>query len=205
MKRAIASIPLLYAFLLAPGFSSIWGLYDRTWYYPQLMHDSGLWSVQLLLITIAVSPILRVINLLGTGHEIGRWLLKRRRHFGIASFVFAMVHLVHYLLYTDVFYDIAYDAITFRFATGWAALLIFAALAVTSNNTAVRALGRRWKKLHLWIYPAIGLTFFHWYLFDHFTGRVIFWFVVALGIKCSHFLLQNRPWQWLTHIRKSES
>jgi len=58
--------------------------------------------------------------------------------------------------------------------TGWIALLIFLALAVTSNNTSVRRLGKSWKALHRLVYAAAILTFLHWVLvaFDPVPGYV---------------------------------
>ncbi len=159
------------------------------------MHDSGIWSVQLLLVTISITPVLRLINWVGYGADLGRWLLKRRKHFGLGSFLFAVVHLIHYVLYTGALYDIIYDALSWRFATGWIAFFIFAALAITSNNRSVKVLGRRWKKLHLWIYPALALTYLHWYLFDQFVERVLFWLSIAIGIKVGHIAVINfRNW-----------
>ena len=54
------------------------------------------------------------------------------------------------------------------------AMLIFTALAVTSNNTSVRKLGKRWKVLHRFVYAAAILTFLHWILlaFDPLQGYI---------------------------------
>ena len=56
--------------------------------------------------------------------------------------------------------------------TGWIAYLVFIALAVTSNDVSVRALGRKWRKLHRLVYAAAVLTYLHWVLtaFDPTVG-----------------------------------
>jgi sulfoxide reductase heme-binding subunit YedZ len=190
MIKLIHSIPLLYIAMLVPGRFAILGLFDRNWYYGQMMYDSGVWSVRLLLLTIAVTPILLVINWTGFGRPLGRWLLQRRRHFGLASFIYATLHLAHYTIETASAEEMLLDALRLEFAVGWLALMIFAVLAATSNASSVRALGRGWKRVHYWIYPAIALTFLHWYLFDRFTERVLFWLMIFVALKASHGALR---------------
>jgi sulfoxide reductase heme-binding subunit YedZ len=58
--------------------------------------------------------------------------------------------------------------------TGWIAFLVFIALAVTSNDASVRALGRTWRRLHKAVYAAAVLTYLHWVLtaFDPTMGYV---------------------------------
>lgn len=175
MNRLLHSIPLLYVALLWPGHIAIWDLYTREWYYPQMMHISGVWSVRLLVLTIAVTPALRVINWLGKGKALGRWLIPRRRHFGLASAIYAFVHLVHYVLYTRYLGEIWIEAFDLALLTGWIGLIIYIALTLTSNAWSTRHMGRGWKRLHLLIYPTTALVLWHWYLFDFHIDRVGFW------------------------------
>jgi len=180
MTRILYSIPLLYLVMLLPGRLSISDLFHGTWYYPQMMLESGLLSVWYLILTLSVSPVLSLI---------------RRKHFGLLSFLFAAVHLLHYIRYT---YDVQIIWIEFfelEFTVGWIAFALFLALAVTSNRASTRVLGRSWKRLHTLIYPAAALTYLHWYLFDHFTARVLFWLAVPVAIKLAHgaiVMLRNR-------------
>lgn len=193
MIKLLNSLPLFYLLALIPGRYVIWGFYDDSWYYPQMMYDSGVWSVRFVLITIAISPFLLLLNRLGRGRALGRWLLQRRRHFGLVSFVYAALHLAHYTLETASASEMLLESYSVEFTTGWLALIVFAVLAVTSNNASVRRLGRAWKSLHLWIYPAIALTFVHWFLFDRFTERVVFWLMLFLAVKAAHGVL--RAWR----------
>lgn len=193
MNRVLNSVPLLYIALLIPGVRSLRGLVDTSLYYPEMMYISGVWSIQLLFLTIAVTPTLIVINKLGTGKAFGRWLLKRRRHFGLASFVFAAAHAAHYVLYVADLSIIFAQTLRWDYALGWLGFAIFLALAVTSNATSARALGRKWKTLHLAIYPAIALSFLHWYLFDAFTQQLFFWMAYFGALKLVHILLKPVP------------
>lgn len=92
MTRIFNSITFLYAIMLIPVWPIACGFFDESAYYPQLMYDSGLWSVYFLIITIAVSPTLLLINRIGIGAPLGRWQLKRRRHFGLAVAIYAGLH-----------------------------------------------------------------------------------------------------------------
>ncbi len=192
MRRVLNSIPLLYLIMLWPGRFVLLGLFDD-WYYPQMMYDSGVWSVRLLIVTIAVSPVLLLINRLGRGRALGIWLLQRRRHFGLGSFIFAALHLIHYVLETADLRTMIIDVVLLEYLVGWLAFFVFAALALTSNNWATRRLGPNWKRLHYWIYPAAALTFLHWYLIDFFTERVLFWATIFVAIKAIHNVIRIVP------------
>lgn len=193
MTRLLISLPLLYAVMLIPAWPLVTAFFDEAAYFPQLMYDSGLWAVYFLIITVAVSPTLLIINRIGQGAVIGRWLLKRRRHFGLASAIYAGLHVVHYLLYSDDLATILAETVELKYALGWLAFVIMLALAVTSNNRSVKAMGRRWKTLHWWIYPAAALTYLHWYLFDWYTARVLFWAGVFCGVKLLHRIIRSIP------------
>ena len=177
--------------MLSPGYLVFWGLFDDYWYYAQMMYQSGLYSIQLLIITVAVTPALMLISWIGYGKALGRWLLIRRKHFGLGSFVYAVAHLLHYVLHEDTWKGILTDVSKLEFTTGWIALLIFAALAATSNRWSSRRLGANWKKLHLWIYPASAAVYLHWYLFDQYTARVMFWLGIFAAVKLAHILMRD--------------
>lgn len=193
MLRILNSLPLLYALMLWPGRFAIWDLYDGGWYYPQLMYDTGIWSIRLLILTVAVTPLLLLISRLGRGKAVGRWLLQRRRHFGLGSFIYATLHLIHYLIETASLSFVLTQSVWLEFAAGWVGFILFAALALTSNNWSVRRLGRKWKSLHNLLYPAAALTFLHWYLFDFFTERVMFWLALFVGLKLIHVAVRWVP------------
>lgn len=196
MIKAVNSIPLLYAAMLLPGYVVFVGVFDRSWYYPQLMHDSGLWSMRLLVLTVSVTPVLMVLRAIGRGREFGRWLLVRRRHFGLASFIFAALHLYHYVVETGSFADILRHLKFLEYAVGWGAFVVFLLLAVTSNQWSTRTLGRRWKPLHMSVYLGAAFAFLHWYLFDFVMNKLVLWaglFVLAKSVHYGFQYLRRRP------------
>jgi len=190
--RLLNSLPVLYLVMLWPGRFAVQGLFED-WYYPQMMYDTGVWSVRLMLFTIAVSPTLALINRLGRGRALGAWLLQRRRHFGLGSFIYAVLHLLHYVLETADLTEMAIEFTLLEYFVGWLAFFIVVALAITSNNWSMRKLRAKWKRLHFWVYPAFVLIFWHWYLLDFFTERVLFWIAIFISIKIIHSLIKRIP------------
>jgi sulfoxide reductase heme-binding subunit YedZ len=125
----------------------------------ELIHRCGKTSLNLLLITLLVTP---VRNLLGLPH-----LLRLRRMLGLFAFFYAVLHFTVYIVLEQEL-DLASlpaDIVKRPYITvGFLALVLLIPLAVTSTNKMMRRLGRRWQKLHRLIYPiaALGVLHFLW-------------------------------------------
>jgi len=119
----------------------------------------GDWALRLLLLTLTATPLRR---LTGWG-----WPVRLRRMLGLFTFFYAVLHLLAYAL-LDQFFDwvaIWEDIVERPFiTTGMLAWLLLLALALTSNQTSQRRLGRNWKRLHRLIYPAAILAVVHFTL-----------------------------------------
>lgn len=126
--------------------------------YGELIHATGELSARLLILTMAITP----LRLMFPAAGWPKWLLHQRRYFGVAAFVYAMMHTVIYVERKQGLELILKEASEFSMWSGWVALIVFIALAVTSNDASVRRLKRSWKKLHRWVYPAAILVFVHW-------------------------------------------
>lgn len=83
-----------------------------------------------------------------------------RKPLGLWSFAFALVHVGFSLARGDVLARWQ-PPIQPLFLLGGLALLILAALALTSTKGAQRRLGRAWKRLHRLVYLAGGTTVTH--------------------------------------------
>lgn len=128
--------------------------------YGEVIHETGDWSVGLLFLALAITPIGKIAPTRG-------WLALLRFHrraIGVASFAYAALHTVTYLERKWGADLILTEGSKLDIATGWLALAIFLALAITSNNRSVRKLGKSWKKLHRLAYLATALVFLHWIL-----------------------------------------
>ncbi|MDH3240866.1 MAG: ferric reductase-like transmembrane domain-containing protein [Alphaproteobacteria bacterium] len=114
------------------------------------LHLAGLWAIRLLFVTFAISPLSAAMG----------WtrLFDVRRMIGVAAFAYAAAHFA--LFAVDQKLDLAKVAseivLRFYLAIGFAALVGLAALAATSSDRAVRAMGRNWQRLHRAAY-GIGL------------------------------------------------
>ena len=124
----------------------------------KLEHELGLTALNILLLTLAVTPVRHIANL--------PHLPRLRRMLGLFAFFYAMLHFCAYLAldlefnFRTLFADIAKRP---YITIGFTALLLLIPLAVTSTNRMMRRLGRRWQKLHRLIYPIAILGVWHFY------------------------------------------
>lgn len=155
--------PLVFLLCVAPLGQMIWSLYSGA-FQPNpveaLLHASGDWTLRLLLITLAVTPLKRL-----TGW---RRPVLWRRMLGLFTFFYAALHFTIWLwldrelLWSQILEDLAKRPFI---TVGFAALLILCALAATSNNWSMRRLGAGWQKLHRLVYLAALLGILHyWWL-----------------------------------------
>lgn len=125
----------------------------------ELIHRFGIWGLNFLLITLAVTP-LRFL----TGRN---WLIRFRRMLGLFAFFYVLMHFLTYAG-LDQRFDLAviFEDIAERpFITiGFIAFLLLIPLAVTSTNRMMKRLGRRWQKLHRLVYviALLGVWHFYW-------------------------------------------
>ena len=125
----------------------------------RLIHACGITALNLLLVTLAVTPVRQITGL--------NSLVRLRRMLGLFAFFYALAHFSVYLSLDQVFdlKAVGADILKRPYITiGMAALLLLIPLAVTSTNGMMRRLGRRWTKLHRLVYviAALGLWHFWW-------------------------------------------
>ncbi|GGD50981.1 sulfite oxidase subunit YedZ [Erythrobacter arachoides] len=182
MDSARSTRPLLWLVLALPGLWMAWRWLatPEAYGYGHAIGDTGDWSAWLLLVTLAVTP----IRLAFRRNAITQFLVRRRRDLGVASFVYALGHLLLYLWQKQAFARVFSEAGELQYLTGWLAFALFVPLAVTSNDGAMRRLKRNWKRLHRLVYPAAVLTFVHWALtaFDPMTAYIHIGMLAAIWI-----------------------
>lgn len=123
-----------------------------------IQYTTGIWSLRLLLFTLALTPLAHY----GGWHGLGRY----RRSLGLCAFLYGFLHGLAYLVF-DQFFD--WGAVTEdilrrpALTAGLCALLLLIPLAATSFRGMVALLGLpRWRKLHRLAYLAAGLAIFHY-------------------------------------------
>lgn len=124
----------------------------------EMLHVTGKTSLNLLMITLMVTPIRAA-----TGWAA---LQAARRALGLFAFAYAVLHfLIYAVLELDLdFSDLGREIARRPFIiVGMVALLALIPLAITSTNRMMRKLGRRWQTLHQLIYPIAILGVWHYY------------------------------------------
>lgn len=175
--RLLNSPYFLWILLALPGAVMTYRYWQGTSFYGEYLHATGELAAQLLIATMAVTP----LRLMFPRTALARWLLPRRRHLGVATFGYSLLHTGAYVI-RQPWATIAEDAMAIAMWTGWLALAIMLVLALTSNDASVRLLRRGWKILHRAIYAVAVLTFAHWILsaFDPVPGYIHLGVLAAL-------------------------
>jgi sulfoxide reductase heme-binding subunit YedZ len=110
-------------------------------------YETGDWAILLLAATLSITPLRRLTR--------NNNLISYRRMLGLLTFFYASLHFGIYLVLDKRLYwsAILTDIPRRPFITaGFGAFVLMIPLAMTSNGAAIRRLGKRWKKLHQWVY-----------------------------------------------------
>ena len=121
-------------------------------------HATGDWAVVLLLVSLAMTPARALFDWMP--------LIHIRRRIGVAAALYALAHLLIYVLDQKWNLIVVATEIAKRFylTIGFVALLALVALAVTSTNGWQRRLKRNWKRLHWLVYPAVAVALVHFFI-----------------------------------------
>jgi sulfoxide reductase heme-binding subunit YedZ len=151
--------PLIFLICLIPLISLIWNAFQgHLGANPieKVTHITGEWALRFLLLTLSVTPARKLLG--------WHFLLRLRRMVGLYAFFYACLHFLTYMV-LDQFFDfdeIIKDILKRPYITvGFAAFVLLIPLAVTSTNTMMKRLGRRWKSLHQLIYVIGVLAILH--------------------------------------------
>jgi len=124
-----------------------------------LSRSTGDWTLRGVCLVLAVTPLRVLLQAPG--------LLRLRRTIGVATFVYACLHLLCYawfdqgLALSEIWRDVLKRPFIWLGMSAW---LLMLPLALTSNNRAVKALGgRRWQRLHRVVYVSALLSVLHFF------------------------------------------
>ncbi len=123
--------------------------------------ETGIWTLRLLVCTIAVTPVRRV-----TGWND---LIRFRRMLGLFAFFYGSLHFLTYI-WLDKFFavdEIVKDVYKRPFITvGFTGLTLMVPLALTSTAGMIRRLGGKlWRRVHRLVYAvAVAGVVHYWWL-----------------------------------------
>ena len=144
------------ALMLLPMLWPVWDwLHDELGDLEEITHFTGRWALRFLLISLAVTPMGRVL-------ERPR-LFQLRRMLGLGALGWVGLHVALYVVDQDGMLGKIVEEISRRFylTIGFVAVLGLLVLALTSTDGWVRYLGRGWKRLHRIVFPLAVLAVLH--------------------------------------------
>lgn len=138
---------------------------------------TGVWSIRLLWITLAVTPLKKIRPI--------AWIGRFRRMLGLYALFYACLHL---LAFTTFILGWRYDLIWREFTErpyiilGLMSLILLIPLGITSTQGWMKLLGRNWKKLHFLIYPSAIFAMVHYVLQirSSYAEQVLYGVLLAL-------------------------
>jgi sulfoxide reductase heme-binding subunit YedZ len=191
-----AAKPVGFVLACLPFFWLVWAAFsNQLGANPAeaLIRSLGDWALRFLVLVLAITP-LRVT----TGWSA---LARLRRMVGLFVFFYACMHLLSYAWF-DMEFDVAGIAADVAkrpfILVGFLAWVLLLALAATSFNRAIRAIGaRRWQWLHRAVYVIAGLAVLHFFWMR--SGKNDF-AEVAVYAAMFAVLLGWRLWRRFTRI-----
>jgi sulfoxide reductase heme-binding subunit YedZ len=122
---------------------------------------TGEWAIYFLFITLAVTPLRRLINFKNLHF---RWLQVHRRMLGLFTLFYAVTHVLAFFVFIlgldfsrfgKELVERPYILVTIP------AVVLLIALGVTSTKAMMRRMGRNWLRLHKCIYLIAILAWLH--------------------------------------------
>ena len=188
MRLSERAVTALKVFLFVLALLPLAYLIAGAFFFPEwlganpaeyITRSVGDWTLRLLLLTLAVTPLRRITGLTG--------LLRLRRMLGLYTFFYALLHLSAYVSFDHVFdvAEILKDIVKRPFITvGFTCLVLMIPLAVTSTNAMVRRLGaKRWQLLHRLVYLIAPLAVLHfWWMVKRDLTEPIIYALLLTGL-----------------------
>jgi sulfoxide reductase heme-binding subunit YedZ len=189
MLRFILNKRQVFWLLLAiPALLMLLRFYSGDVLAMDMLHPTGEWSARLMIIAMMLSPL---VSLLGPKPWLG-WLVQRRRALGVAAFAYAVLHLIFYVIDMGNLDDMLAEFWALGIWTGWAAMLLFVPLAMTSNDASMRRLKAGWKRLQRLVYPAAVLVLVHWIFIHNNLGPALVHFIPLALLVAARFFLSPK-------------
>ena len=153
---------VLFVVMLMPLGVLMWAVvFDQLGANPAqaLVRRTGDWTLRTLCLVLAVTPLRVMLQLTA----LARW----RRMLGLFVYFYAILHLLSYGWFdmgfnlADMTHDIAKRPFIL---VGFTGFVVLSALALTSSNRAIRAMGgKSWQRFHRLVYGVAGLALLHFF------------------------------------------
>jgi len=147
-----------------------------------LIRSSGIWALVALGLTLAVTPLRRILRQPA--------LVRVRRMLGLFAFFYTVLHLLGWAFWergwslTSMWQDIVQRTFIL---VGMLAFVPMVALAVTSTQGSIRRMGHYWRDLHRSVYAIAALSVWHFWLVR--AGKNDFFEPYVYGVVLAVLLL----------------
>ena len=179
MGRIFNSHYFFWAVLALPAFPMVLALLSGSADPEGLLHPTGEFAARFMIIAMMITP----LRMLFPKPRWRVWLMRRRRHLGVAAFGYAALHTILYVIDMGALQPMLDEFWALGIWTGWVAMTIFVPLALTSNDASQRWLLARWKQLQRFVYPAAILTLVHWVFVHNNLGPALVHFLPLAGLE----------------------
>lgn len=143
------------------------------------IRPSGDVAARLLVIALTIAPLRILLPRARWLH----WLARRRRHIGVAAFLYALLHLAVFVPAIGRLDWIVQGMAFASMWTGWLAFALLLAVASISNDAAMRGLGRTWRVVQRLAWPAAALVLAHWLLLSASPVEAALHFLPLVGLQ----------------------
>lgn len=153
---------IIWFLMSIPGIVVLWEFTAGEISYKEVIHNTGELAVRFLIVTLVTTP----LAMMFPSAWLAKWLVLNKRYIGLASFGYAFLHSLFFLVDQRVRGVNEQEFFSFGIWTGWLAFMFLLLLAITSNAFAMKELGRDWKTVQRFVYLAAVLTLLHWVYVD---------------------------------------
>ena len=196
-----------------PFLNLLWDFYFDNLGINKLAHltsTTGIWALNMQLIALTVTPLRRWLTRLMTvlqlmyGKRLSdwNWIVKLRRMCGRYAFFYASIHLAIFAWFDQ---GLDWEGIYFEtiekpyILLGVIAWLLLIPLALTSTDSAMRRLKKRWRSLHRSVYLIAIISVMHYLLLSKVGVHTVWWYISIITLLLGHRVMfrlkaiTNRP------------
>jgi methionine sulfoxide reductase heme-binding subunit len=169
-----------------------------------ITHRTGDWTLRFLVITLAVTPLRKILHL--------PQLIRFRRMMGLFAFFYVCLHFTTWIWLDKSFVwsEMWKDVLKRPFITvGFSGFVLLVPLAITSTAGWIRRLGgKRWQMLHRLIYvtAVLGVIHYYWLVKSDVRKPLMYGFLVAmlLAWRLGNWLIGRRGKAKAAPVRPKE-
>jgi sulfoxide reductase heme-binding subunit YedZ len=162
VKQILSSRYFFWALLALPALPMLIALSSDPGAAEGLLHPSGEFSARFMIIAMMITP----LRMIFPKASWPNWLMRRRRALGVAAFLYAVLHLVLYVMEKGALAPMLAEFMELGDLDRLAGIRHLRAAGTDQQQHFATLAAAKWKTLQRFVYPAAVLTLAHW-IFVH--------------------------------------